>query len=72
MYGKIRLTEQDVQAINQSQGECWICQKFINELWRDTEGFYLKNSTLEDEGLYEHLVQIIGEPREEKVKVMLT
>ena len=38
--------------------ECWICDVFCNNFFRDKNGLYLKESILGD--FEEHLEQIIG------------
>lgn len=39
--------------------ECWICDLFSNNFHSDKKGIYLPEKVFEDDGIIEHLHQII-------------
>jgi len=58
---KVRLTPQDVQRISQTPNrECWLCAYFTELIDEDEEGYYLLEHDLKDDGMWEHLRQLVG------------
>ena len=39
--------------------ECWICNLFANNFKKNNKGYYLPDRIFEDDGIIEHLEQII-------------
>lgn len=39
--------------------ECWICNLFSNNVQKNKEGFFISEKLLSDDGIIEHLSQII-------------
>ncbi|HAP67408.1 MAG TPA: hypothetical protein VIH28_12210 [Ignavibacteriaceae bacterium] len=39
--------------------ECWICDLFSNNIHKDKNGLFIPEKIFEDDGLIEHLHQII-------------
>lgn len=66
----VALTVEEAETIVEdcgaSAGECWICEMFVRKLRQDEKGFYLLPESLEDDGLVEHLRQIIGRDIDEE------
>ena len=66
----VALTVEEAETIVEdcgvSAGECWICERFVQKLRKDKDGFYLLPEALEDYGLVEHLRQIIGRDVDEE------
>jgi len=57
----IRLTKEEVLLIASTPPrECWICDYLVEQVEKDEEGYYIPESKLFDEGIREHLNQIIG------------
>jgi len=54
------------EACGRSARSCWICDMFVQKLRVDGNGYYLLPSALEDDGLVEHLRQIIGRDVDEE------
>jgi len=58
---KIRLTEQEAYRIAQTpKNECWICAYFTELIDQDYDGYFLLESDLTDDGIREHLKQLLG------------
>jgi hypothetical protein len=58
---RIYLSAQEVQRIAATpKRECWICDKLINNVYEDTNGYFLKEKKFIDDGIVEHLRQIIN------------
>jgi hypothetical protein len=55
-----------IEDCGASAGECWICAMFVQKLRQDHKGYYLLREALEDDGLVEHLRQIIGRDVDEE------
>ena len=66
----VALTQEEAETIAEdcgvSAGECWICEMFVQKLRKDKDGFFLLPEALEDDGLVEHLRQIIGRDVDEE------
>lgn len=41
------------------QKECWICDLFSNNIRKNNNGFFISENTFSDDGIVEHLHQII-------------
>lgn len=67
---RIYITEAERQLIAQTPPkECWICDVIINSILKDEQGnYYIPDSVLEDEGMVEHLEQIIKDKIENRRK----
>jgi len=58
---KIRLTKEEAYRIARTPpNECWICAYLTERIGKDEQGYFLLESDLEDEGIKEHLKQILG------------
>ena len=58
---KIRLTEKEAYRISQTPpNECWICAYLTERICKDEQGYFIYESDLKDEGIREHLRQILG------------
>lgn len=57
---KIRLSHKEVNLIfSTPTKECWICALFSKKIRKDSEGCYIQNSVLSDDGLREHMRQLL-------------
>ncbi|MBU1017051.1 hypothetical protein KJ678_02705 [Patescibacteria group bacterium] len=58
--GKFFITEEDYKLIASTpEKECWICDVLINSVRVNQKGIYLTKKALLDEGIAEHLMQIV-------------
>ncbi len=42
------------------EGECWICDELCNSVEKDDKGSFIPTSAIYDDGIKEHLQQIVG------------
>lgn len=58
---KFYLKENEVRLVASTpKSECWICNLLINNFNKDDTGYYLKDKKVIDDGIEEHLRQIIN------------
>jgi len=58
---KVRLTEKEAYRIARTPpNECWMCAYLTERIHKDEQGYFLYESDLKDEGMREHLRQILG------------
>jgi len=58
---KIRLSREEVRRIASTpQKECWLCAYFTELIDEDEGGYFIYESDLKDEGMWEHLRQLIN------------
>ena len=58
---KIRLSENEAYLISQTpQKECWLCNYFRDRIYKDEYDWYMLRKDMLDDGMKEHLRQLIG------------
>ena len=57
---KIYITSEERSLISSTPPkECWICNLFSNNVQKDKKGFFFSEKLFSDDGIIEHLKQII-------------
>jgi hypothetical protein len=55
------LKENEVRLVASTpKTECWICNMLIRNIYKDDLGYYLKDKKVIDDGIEEHLRQLIN------------
>ena len=60
--GKVRITQKEKELIisfHVRPQKCWICDIFVDSIKEDDQGYYIPVDIFEDDGIIEHLEQII-------------
>jgi len=58
---KFYLSSDEVKIIASTpKRECWICNDLINNINKDENGYFLKEKNIIDDGIEEHLKQILN------------
>jgi len=57
---KLRITKYERELIASTPPhECWVCDRIVNNIYKDEKGYYIKKSWLRNMGWKEHLEQIL-------------
>ncbi len=59
---KVRLARKEkklIMSFHVRPQKCWICDKFLDAIQKDDEGYYIPVEVFEDDGIVEHLEQIL-------------
>lgn len=58
---KVRIARKESEAIMLGciRQKCWICDKFVDSIQKDDDGYYIHVEVFEDDGIVEHLEQIL-------------
>ncbi len=59
---KVRLARKEkklIMSFHVRPQKCWICDKFLDAIQKDDEGYYITVEVFEDDGIVEHLEQIL-------------
>jgi hypothetical protein len=59
---KVRISRKEkelIMSFHTRKQKCWICDKFLDNIREDDQGYYITEDVFEDDGIIEHLEQIL-------------